>query len=124
MESFSVNHFPKSRVRLPSSPRHFTPLILSLCSLSLSHCLLSLNKTRATPSRSPPPPTTLCRSPRKVSRLLRSGLLDEASRSGASRRSFAVGFATRLCQSGASSIWASPIWASRWASQRGGLWVR
>jgi hypothetical protein len=76
-----------------------------------------------------PPPTTLCRSPRKVSKLLRSGLLDEASRSGASRRRFAVGFATTLRRSGASSIWASPIcaspiWASRWASQRGGLWVR
>ena len=46
--------FSKITQASPSSPQHFTPLILSLCSLSLSHCLLSLNKTRATPSRSPP----------------------------------------------------------------------
>uniref|UniRef100_A0A2N9IUB5 Uncharacterized protein n=1 Tax=Fagus sylvatica TaxID=28930 RepID=A0A2N9IUB5_FAGSY len=50
---------------------------------------------------------------RKVSRLRRSG---------ASRR----GFATRLCRSGLRGglrDMASPIWASRWASRRSGLWV-
>ena len=47
--------FSKTRVRLPRVLDHFTPLILSLCSLSLSlsHCLLSFSLSRATPSHTP-----------------------------------------------------------------------
>ena len=124
MENFSVNHFPKSRVRLPSSPRHFTPLILSLCSLTLSlsalfeqnpshpqpitpsHCLLSSLLSFSLAQR------------RKVSRLRDLGFADLG------RRGFAIwGFATRFADLGFAVGFGKRLRRSG-ASRRGGLWVR